>query len=220
MTGTEIATSEPAAPARDPRERLLEIAGETFAERGYDATTIKEITERAGINVASVNYYFRDKFSLYLEVLRASMACRNVIDAGAPGLSPEERLTNYLLSFVGGFVAEGRPGWYRRIMIWELAKPTAALPRIVEDLIRPNYEFLRQLVSEVAGPGRSAESVRLLTHSVLAQCVHWKVNKPILAHLSPDLQLEPPHLERIARHIAAFSIAGIKAYAKAAEALP
>jgi AcrR family transcriptional regulator len=59
--------------SRDCRETLLGVAGEIFAERGYEAATIKEITDRAGVNVASVNYYFRDKLSLYIEVLRQGL---------------------------------------------------------------------------------------------------------------------------------------------------
>ena len=42
------------------RERLLEAAGEIFAEHGFRNTTVREICKRADINLAAVNYYFRD----------------------------------------------------------------------------------------------------------------------------------------------------------------
>ena len=52
------------------REKLIEAAGEIFAEKGLHGTSIRDITQRAGANIASVNYHFHDKFELYALVLR------------------------------------------------------------------------------------------------------------------------------------------------------
>ena len=51
------------------RERIADAAGEIFAERGFDGTTVRDICQRAGANIAAVNYYFGDKQRLYLEAL-------------------------------------------------------------------------------------------------------------------------------------------------------
>jgi len=194
------------------RESLLSVAGEIFAERGYEAATIKEITDRAGVNVASVNYYFRDKLGLYTEVLRMGMHDgRLALPAECQCLSPEERLRRYVQSFMQSLLAAGRPGWGGRLMIRELAQPTPALPQIIEEIIRPNFVLLRQIVADVAGVPLDDETLRLLTHSVIAQCGHWKTACPIFPYLWPELQLDEAQVLRIARHIASFSIAGIRA---------
>ena len=49
----------------DTEKRLLEAAGEVFAEFGYRAATVRQICEKAGANIAAVNYYFGDKEKLY-----------------------------------------------------------------------------------------------------------------------------------------------------------
>jgi len=206
--------SKTQAPARDSRETLLGVAGEIFAERGYEAATIKEITDRAGANVASVNYYFRDKLGLYTEVLRQCLHDgRLALSTECGGLSPEERLTLYIHSYIKSLAAVGRPGWSWNLMIRELAQPTPALAQVVEEIIRPNFLMLRGLVADVAGRPLGEETLRLLTHSVLAQCVHWKTSRPIFPFLWPELRLDEAGVGRIAKHVAFFSIAGIRAAA-------
>ncbi|MGA2435856.1 MAG: TetR/AcrR family transcriptional regulator [Bryobacteraceae bacterium] len=46
------------------RDRILDAAERLFAEEGFDATSIRSITESAGANLASVNYYFQSKDAL------------------------------------------------------------------------------------------------------------------------------------------------------------
>ena len=61
---------------QDPtKARLLEAAGEEFAEKGFELARVRAICERAGANLAAVNYHFGDKEQLYVEVLREAHRC-------------------------------------------------------------------------------------------------------------------------------------------------
>jgi AcrR family transcriptional regulator len=211
--------SKASSPVRHSRELLLAVAGEIFAERGYEAATIKEITDRAGTNVASINYYFRDKLGLYTEVLRESLA-KGRLALPPANLPPEERLTRYIHSFLTKLVAVGKPGWNARLVIRELSQPTAALPQLIEEIIRPNFMLLRQLVSDVAGVPVDDETLDLMTHGIHAQCVHWKASRSVFEYLWPDLNFDEAKVRRIAGHIAAFSIAGIRAIVRKEEGVP
>src|SRR5882724_2935620 len=81
--------------ADDTRTKMLDSAGQVFAESGYQAATVREICARAGVNVALVNYYFGDKLELYAAVLRHSMGISGngiIQQAIASTASPAEAL--------------------------------------------------------------------------------------------------------------------------------
>jgi AcrR family transcriptional regulator len=54
---------------RDTRDRILDAAELLFARQDYDGTSLREITEYAGANLAAVNYHFGTKQELYSAVL-------------------------------------------------------------------------------------------------------------------------------------------------------
>ena len=58
-----------ATPAEEARVRILRAAERLFAEKGYAAASIQEITEAAAVNRALPYYYFEDKHSLYASVI-------------------------------------------------------------------------------------------------------------------------------------------------------
>jgi len=55
------------------RQALLDHATDVFAESGFDGASVREITRRATINLAAINYHFGGKEALYREVLRLAV---------------------------------------------------------------------------------------------------------------------------------------------------
>ena len=141
------------------REKLIEAAGGVFAERGYDAATIREICRRAGANVAAVNYTFGDKMGLYTEVLRHSVqasktaAMTAALDAAR---TPEEMIRGVIRARLMSLCKESRPDWAIRLVMHEFSHPTPAMGRVVDEGMRPIYERVRKAVGDIIGlPGRS-----------------------------------------------------------------
>ena len=146
------------ASSDDPRRRLLEAAGQIFAEKGYEGATVREIIDRAGVNIAAVNYYFREKERLYAEAVKQA-ACGSVEDtpmpAWPPGTPPAVKLRDFIRAMVGRLLRKDKPAWHSRLVMRELTQPTPACAEWVRDYVRPNAEVLTSILAEFLPPDAS-----------------------------------------------------------------
>src|SRR5580700_7809419 len=202
----------PEASEEKTRDKILSAAGEVFAEQGFEGATVLAITERAGVNVAAVNYHFRDKAELYtrvvLDACSARAAWRDVI-AEAPD-SPEERLRSLIRHFLEYLLDPERAAWKRRLMAREMANPTGALDELVEKNIRPlRDEFLIPTLRELTGGCFNRRQLSYIGSSVMGQCLYFLQSRPIIERLNPDFKIGKAEIEEIADHIARFSVGAI-----------
>ena len=196
------------------RARLIEAAGQVFAEHGFQSATIRDICTRAGANVAAVNYHFRDKAALYLAVLRHSMSAGGQPeprDAAMRAATPEEGLRLMIAAMLRRMhnPNTGR-ACHLRIMVHEMAQPTEALPRVVEEIMGPNYAAMRQILSRLLDKPPDDDLTRLCAHSIIGQVVHYAHAGPVIGLLWPDLKMTPERLDSIAAHITEFSLHAIE----------
>lgn len=198
----------------DTRIRLLEAAGETFARHGFREATVREISRRAGVNVAAVNYYFGDKESLYSAVLNYALSSalkKYPADLDlCPGATIEARLYAFIRSFLFRVFDEGRPAWHGKLMIREVAQPTSALEQMVEQGIRPLHQCLTGIVREMLGEEVGDEVVRLYVLSIIGQCIAYNIGRQVLTRLYA-LKFDRAEIEGLADHITRFSLSAIRA---------
>jgi|SRR5579859_8171052 len=196
------------------RAKLLRAAGRMFAQRGFQATTVRDICSRAGANVALVNYYFGGKKGLYMAVLHQLMAqsahLEEVRGALNRDASPEDILGSVIKARLRGLCPGVLADEQSRIMMHELAQPTPALTRVINDISRPIYEKLLELVGGIIGRRPHDEKTRLCVHSVMGQMIVYALARPFLVRLWPELKMTPAQLDTIAGHIADFSLAYLK----------
>lgn len=200
------------------RQRLLEAAGEVFAEHGYRSATVRQICDRAKANVASVNYHFGDKAKLYAATLqyahRCAMEDATVPPADIASIPAEQRLRLFVRGMLKGAAGEGRPAWQTKIMTREMSEPTEMLDPIVEHGVRPRFEFIKATVRELLGGEPSEEQLRLTAWSIVGQILFYRFGRPVITRLYPPLKLDDAELDRIAEHITAFTLAALRGQQK------
>src|SRR5437764_11778707 len=87
-------------PAEYTRHSIIKTAVALFAEKGFPGTSVRDIVTKAGVNQAAINYHFKGKEGLYLEVLKTAFE-RLTAHAGfdaerLSSLSREEAVRNFV----------------------------------------------------------------------------------------------------------------------------
>ena len=91
-------------PQHETRTRILDAAEELFMQHGFEGTSMRHLTSRAGVNLAAVNYHFGSKQALIEAVFRRRLDPMNLERIaelerleGANNLSPEAIIRAFLL---------------------------------------------------------------------------------------------------------------------------
>jgi AcrR family transcriptional regulator len=198
--------------AEGTRNKLIDSAGQIFAERGFQAATIREICAHAGVNIALVNYHFGDKEKLYEAVLKQSFGSMEpAVRALESGLPPEQALREVVMATVRRIYRPGRPNWHHQLLTHEMAQPTRALERVIEETMRPMYTRTRALIGELLGLDVDDDRTRLCAHSVMSQITHYVHGRHFNKKIWPELVMTPERIEQIGTHIADFSLAYLTA---------
>jgi AcrR family transcriptional regulator len=208
-----LVKSKPPVLPEDTRTKLLDAAGQVFAESGFQAATVREICACAGVNIALVNYHFGDKLELYTEVLRHSVGAsgKGIIKKAIGSTAPPEKAFRELIHAMLLRVCRAdRPGWHFRLMMHEFAQPTPAIASVIDETMRPVYDRFRELIGGMLDLTPDHDQVRLSTHSVIAQVVHYAHARHVVSRIWPELELNPERIAQIATHIADFSLAGLR----------
>ena len=196
----------------ETRERLLDVAGEVFAERGFRNTTVREVCRRARANVAAVHYHFGDKDGLYDAVLRQTFksAMEKHPLPQVKG-TPEEQLHAHVRAMLRRILDEGRPSWHGKLIAREMIEPTRALDSLVSQ-IRVNQQRLSYIIRQLLGPGADDDTVFRYTFSVSGQCLFYYHCRVIVSRLHPGHRCDAATIEKLAEHITQFSLAGLKEF--------
>jgi AcrR family transcriptional regulator len=82
----------------DSRARILQAAEREFAAKGYDATSLRAVARRAGVDPALVHHYFDDKADLFAEVVAAPLRPDRAVKAVLGG--PRDQIGTGIVRFL------------------------------------------------------------------------------------------------------------------------
>lgn len=196
----------------------MQAAIEVFAERGFEAATVREICQKADANVAAVNYHFGDKKSLYTTIFDEAFASlREYRTQFLPRTDPaEKRLATYIRSFFEElyYCEEGdrHAVHIAAIYLMEIARPTEVLDRIVRDYIAEDAEELGDIISSLLGSGVDPMTQLNCAESVVGQVLYYYHAQPLIQRLHPGLPPVEARMEELIDHVVRFSLAAIRSF--------
>jgi AcrR family transcriptional regulator len=186
-----------------PEERVLHLAFESFAESGYEGTTVRDLAKRLGVSHNLLNVRFGSKADLWRKavdwrVARFGAPVFSVFDRG--DLDPESRLVLLVHRFCG-WAAENPS--FIGISHAEGRRSTWRLDYLVNLYIRPFKHSLDALFAEVRAhrPMRDISSSAFM--AVLVQGVgFYFASAPMLEALGAGEEADP---EAIPQRVAEFA---------------
>ena len=195
----------------ETRLRLLEAAGETFAEKGFRAATVREICALAEANIAAVNYHFGNKENLYIAAVEHAQCCGTQKEdiVWPEGTLPATKLFSFVHGMLHRLLDPNRPAWHSQLMLREMSHPTEACERIVRSYIRPMADVLGTIVDELLEHKTHRWDRYLVAFSIVGQILYHKVHQPITQRLVGPEVFSAFSVERLAEHITRFSLSAI-----------
>jgi len=197
------------------KDRILGAAEELFAQFGFTGTSLRQVTSRADVNIAAVNYHFGSKENLVNEVFRRRMdvmstrrldALRNTLEA-APG-----QLEPILAAFIEPALAIAQDrhggGAFIRVIARAYAESNDSLRKFLSDqyghVLR---EFAKAIASCVPGLGKEALYWRLdfLSGALTYAMADFGLIK------RPSGVTETSHRSHAAEELIRFAAAGLRA---------
>lgn len=186
------------APAEDARTRLLRAGLRLFAAQGFSKTSTREVAESAGVNVASIAYYFGDKAGLYKAVFFEPLGPPPEF-GHAEGTEPLP-LDAQLRRFYADFLAPLKQGSDARLCVKlrfrEILEPSGLWQQEVAEDIRPLHQHLVGLLCQELPAPEPDDDVHRLALCLTGLAVHLHVGGDIMDALAPQLVADAAAIDR------------------------
>jgi AcrR family transcriptional regulator len=197
------------------KDRILGAAEELFAQHGFAGTSLRQVTSRADVNIAAVNYHFGSKENLVNEVFRRRMDDMTDLRLSQLKTALEKHpgeLQPVLAAFVEPALAMSQDrhggGAFVRVVARAYAEKNDGLRKFLSD----HYgHVLREFGKAIATcvPGLSKEELYWRLDFLAGALTYAMADFGLIKR--PADVTEAAHRERAARELIRFAEAGIRA---------
>ena len=179
--------------SNNSKNKIIKVAIKEFADKGYEATSIRDICKKAGVNISSIAYYFNGKKGLYDEILSYVVDEINkyvstfveeykILEKSFPApKKSKQMLINIIHRFIEVICLPKIPKDIAYIYLYEYIKPSSSF-YIVENGLNSVYmPIVKNLMIDASNGKLSNEDASLYTFMLFSQIFNVVVRKePIL----------------------------------------
>lgn len=186
--------------------QILQVAETLFAAKGFEGTSIRDISKEANINVAMVSYYFGSKEKLLeaLILLKTSGLKEQLVHLIDENLEPLEKINKLIALYINRINCN--KGIYR-VLHFELASQKKALEiQSFSEIKKANLKSMELIIQEGQAKGvfRKDIIIPLLTPTILGTYFHFQMNKPFfeeILNLKTDEEFDNYVKNDLTKHI-------------------
>lgn len=200
------------------KERILDTAEILFAQKGYQAVSVRQITSAAECNLAAVNYHFGNKENLYLEVFRSRWVPRakrlqesfRKYLASQNSLSESAVVRALAKAFVDGPFSDDERLRHSQLMTREMTQPTKAFEHVVEQVIQPFFKEVLERLDSVSPTKAGEEEMLLNIFGIFAMVLYFNFARVAVSRLT-GRKYDPSFRAQLVEQITQFSLRGLGA---------
>jgi len=171
---------------KDTRSRILDVAEELFSEQGFDRVSIRDITKKAEVNLAAINYHFGSKEDLIeaifeREVIPVNEARIDALDAVERSSKKDPKLEAILEAFIRPAVqcSLGKPKGgkaFSRLFGRCLSEPSPEIEALLKRQFEPLVERMDAALMK-ALPKLSRSDIFWCMKFTFGALHHWLLTK-------------------------------------------
>jgi AcrR family transcriptional regulator len=198
-------------PSDITRQKILKAAIDLFAEHGFDGASVRAIVTKARVNQAAINYHFKGKEGLYLEVLKGALVAftRSETTTEKTGELPrEEALRQFVRQQLRPLLGRDEMSRYMRIFAWESVRPTKVMRKFVATTATPFLANAAGLVRRFL-PHASEQESLCGAIWLMGQCSVFVRNREHFAHPPFGLKIDEAFVDRLADLVSGLALQGL-----------
>lgn len=180
------------------RAQLLHAALKLFSDRGFANTSIRDIAQAAGANVAAISYYFGDKAGLYRAVFTEPLGSAR--DDIALYNQPHFTLRQSLEGFFAGFLEPMRQDELvqlcTRLRFREMLEPTGLWAEEIDNDIKPAHAALVTVLCRHLAITTADDDVHRLAFSITGLALQLFISRDVVEVIRPQLFGTPQAVDR------------------------
>jgi AcrR family transcriptional regulator len=154
------------------REELLRVSAKLFREKGFDGTSIRDISAAAGMHSGSPFYHFKTKQDILVAVMEQGLAegLRKSEEVMAQSLPAEQKLKGLIRAQLGTILEEGND--FIPVLLYDWRSLTPANRRRIVAL-KDRYDALwQQVIDDLQREGHMPDDAQLMRLLILG-AVNW-----------------------------------------------
>ena len=217
MNGSEIQNAPYLTKeAQETQRRLLDAGEELFAQKGFDGTSIRDITTKAERSPGAINYFFGNKQVLYEELFRRRMSeMREIrllaideVMSDETSATLEKLLVAFAKAFLQPFTDNQASHRFMQLFTREMSEQRLPKGMFMEELAGPTLGSMGKALGTLC-PKLDETSRQSCIISIIAQLVQIIHIKGMFEG-GENLQLAIMDIPKAIEHIVKFSAAGIR----------
>jgi AcrR family transcriptional regulator len=200
-------------PSDYTRQSILKAAIDLFAQKGFEGASVRAIVSKARVNQAAINYHFKGKEGLYLEVLKIAFDRFTLHDDSEAdkigGTSREIALRRFVSQQLRPLLARDEMSRYVHIFAWESVRPSKVLRKFLTTNAAPFLARATDLVRQFLPPHAPEKDVLCGAIWLMGQCSVFVRNREQFMQPPFSLKIDQAFVEQLTDFITALALQGL-----------